>query len=229
MNSIIAEYQFVKLYRDPEKTDLYAWLCIYPAPKECKYSYIQHWAFVNEEDLQMDGIGFYGEVVATDLIAIDHETCIKPPYNRAEWLKLIQGCPPFKAYMHRKCYYGAEGIIDYVAELNKLGNTYYNISLEGKIDWLVVQSVPKAMGAIQKYYQASLLTTLEAADGACYSGHIEFSKVHPVEEPLYLHEVLNKESSTSMPFPEQLNHKLFEEVSKISLPPSQITVPSDID
>lgn len=225
------KYEFATLFKDEERTQLFAMFCIYPNTLDpSEKSYIEHWAFVDENVQDLYNSSFYVESQNT------------PPWptNREEWLGTLNQYPrSFKSFMHRKSV-----LFEYDKEPNNIsikntifkdfdvsGDRTLHINLDGKKDWIIIQEKPWIIGGIKNFYQLSLLKTLQNDNGGCFSGQISFSDVINIGEEKSFKDFvsnngLDEHSNIKLPR-ESVKYAIFSEVISSSITPTSQVVPED--
>jgi hypothetical protein len=216
--------QLIELYKEGSN-DLFALFCVYPVPNGNVDSYIQHWAFVDSKDLDLFTLKFVGKVI---------HSLHKIPEDRKGWLDILNSYTAldFQAFGYRKSFVTSydETMFDRIT-LN--AESEHTIKLSGNIDWVIGRTKENISGVFRRFYQAAILTTLEAGAGICYKGTIEFSDNNVLDIPTHFRalarngRVSNRtgnQISTKM-----INYGIFEEVILASIPPTKESLPADED
>ncbi len=164
--------QFVKLYADEEKKELFGWLNTYEETEasQSKKSFIrQQWCLMSKLDVDLYNIAFF----------IERQP--KPvPSNYKQWAELVKTGPSFEAYINRKSFlypYQPEEIPDDIAE--KVGARVYGIynskikSGSKTLVQITLQTeATKSDGDDTRFKQVNLMATMENDNWFTYTREI---------------------------------------------------------
>ncbi|SHM41853.1 hypothetical protein SAMN05444266_10822 [Chitinophaga jiangningensis] len=82
--------QFIEMYRDAAHSQLFGWMCSYPAPDH-PGRVVELWALMAAEDVTLSGVAFYPVQVTTGFV----------PHNFDTWLLKLREGPAFEALVYR--------------------------------------------------------------------------------------------------------------------------------
>ena len=171
--------EFVVLYEpDSNKERVFGFFCVYKTPGDDETSsFIEQWAFADAKYVDLTDNKFIGEV----LISGDGA-----PASKEEWLEKLaeHSKTPMQGFIRRhSLLFDYNDLKDKFKGFQEDGHRVYTISLDGELDWLILQSPPSIHGGRKDFFQVSILETLHAEKKEGFKGEMTFSKWTYLDQP----------------------------------------------
>lgn len=154
--------QFLKLYKDQDKKDLFGWLNTYLNGDSS--SVVEQWAISNKKDVNLFRSSYNTEVISSDI-----------PSNYDQWINQVEDGPKFEAYINRvsscfdyKSFVYEDNRAVCLLKGTRIFGIYNGTDKKDKrnLVQITLLSSTKSIndGAIITFDQVSLMTTKEAID-----------------------------------------------------------------
>ena len=219
--------EFVILYEpNTNKEKVFGYFCVYQTPGDTETSsFIEQWAFANAEHVDLTDNQFIGEVLISGQGA---------PSSKEEWLQLLKekAQTPMQGFIRRhSLLFEYENLKNEFKNFQEEGHRVYSISLDGRLDWLILQSKPQLKGSAKNFYQVSILETLHAEKLEGFKGEMTFSKWTYLDEPksfnsFILDGGIIDQEGLNLP-PQNLKNGIFSYVTSGEVSPNVESLPDD--